>query len=47
MSKSFKNPQKTREQHVEDVLVELEKVLVNFQLTVKKNAKQYKSTLGF
>ena len=47
MSKSFKNPKKTREQHVEDVLVELEKDLVNFQLTVKKNAKQYKSTLGF
>ena len=36
MSKSLKKPQKTREQHIEDVLVDLEKGLANFQLTVKK-----------
>ena len=48
MSKSLKKPQKTREQHIEDVLVDLEKGLANFQLTVqKKKTKQYKSTLGF
>ena len=46
MSKSLKKTQKTREQHIEDVLVDLEKGLANFQLTVqkKKKSKQYKST---
>ena len=47
MSKSFKKKQKTREQHIEDVLVDLEKELANFQLTVQKKTKQYKSTLDF
>ena len=42
-----KKKQKTREQHIEDVLAELEKDLANFQLTVPKKTKQYKSTLGF
>ena len=39
MSKSFTKKQKTREQHIEDVLVDLEKDLANFQLTVKKKDK--------
>ena len=39
MSKSFKKKQKTNEQHIEDVLVELEKDLANFQLTVRKKDK--------
>ena len=39
MSKSFKKNQKTNEQHIEDVLVELEKDLANFQLTVRKKDK--------
>ena len=39
MSKYFKENQKTREQHVEDVLVELEKDLANFQPTVQKKYK--------
>ena len=47
MSKSFKKTQKTREQHIEDVLADLEKDLTNFQLTVKKKKKQCKSTFGF
>ena len=47
MSKSFKKTQKTREQHIKDVPVGFEKDLTNFQLTVKKKIKQYKSTLGF
>ena len=38
---------KTREQHIEDVLVELENDLANFQLTVQKETKQYDSTQGF
>ena len=36
MSKSLKKTQKNREQHIEDVLVDLEKGLANFHLTVKK-----------
>ena len=36
MSKSFKKNQKTREQHIKDVLVDVEKDLANFQLTVQK-----------
>ena len=47
MSKSFKKKHKTREQHIEEVLVDLEKDLANFQLTVQKKTKQYESTLGF
>ena len=47
VSKSFKKTQKTREQHIEDIPVGFEKDLTNFQLTVKKKTKQYKSTLGF
>ena len=39
MSKSFKKNQKTNEQHIEDVLAELEKDLANFQLTVRKKDK--------
>ena len=39
MSKSFLKKLKTREQHIEDVLVELEKDLANFQLTVQKKDK--------
>ena len=39
MSKSFKENPNTREQHIEDVLVELEKDLANFQLTVQKKDK--------
>ena len=31
-----KKPQITREQHIEDVLVDVEKDLANFQLTVQK-----------
>ena len=34
-----KNPQKTREQHIEDVLIDLEKSLPNFQLTIQKKDK--------
>ena len=47
MSKSFKKKQKTRKQHIEDVLAELEKDLANFQLTVQKKTKQNKSMIGF
>ena len=36
MSKSFKKTQKTREQHIKNVLVAVEKDLANFQLTVQK-----------
>ena len=36
MSKSFKKNQKTREQHIKNVLVDVEKDLANFQLTVQK-----------
>ena len=39
MSKSFKKTQKTREQHIENVLVDLEEDLVNFQLTVNKKTR--------
>ena len=39
MSKSFSKKRKAREQHIEDVLVELEKDLANFQLTVQKKDK--------
>ena len=39
MSKSFKKKKKTREQHIEDVLVDLEKDIANFQLTVQKKGK--------
>ena len=39
MSKSFKKKQKTREQHIEDVLVDLEKDLANFHQTVQKKDK--------
>lgn len=34
-----KNPKKTREQHIEDVLIDLEKSLPNFQLTIQKKDK--------
>ena len=34
-----KKPQKTREQHIEDVLIDLEKRLPNFQLTIQKKDK--------
>ena len=36
MNRLNKNKQKTREQHIKDMLVELEKDLQNFQLTVLK-----------
>ena len=36
MSKSFKKTQKTKEQHIKNVLVDVEKDLANFQLTVQK-----------
>ena len=39
MSKSCKKKQKTREQHIKDVLVELEEDLANFQLAVQKRDK--------
>ena len=39
MNKSFKENQKTREQHIKDVLVELEKDLANFQLMVQNKDK--------
>ena len=39
MSKSLKKKHKTREQHIEDVLVDLEKDLANFQLTFQKKDK--------
>ena len=39
MSKSFKTKEKTREQYIEDVLVELKKNLANFQLTAQKRDK--------
>ena len=45
MNKSLKKEkQKTKEQHIEDVFVELEKDISSFQLTVQKKTKQYKST---
>ena len=51
MSKSFKKKKKkkkkTMELHIKDVLVDLEKDVANFQLTVQKKTKEYKSTLGF
>ena len=41
MSKSFKKKKKkTREHHIKDVLVDLEKGLANFQLTVQKKTKK-------
>ena len=40
MSKSFFKKRNTREQHIEDVLVELEKDLANFQLTVQDKTMQ-------
>ena len=40
MSKSsFKKKKKTKEQHIEDVLVELEKILANLQVTVQTKTK--------
>ena len=39
MSKSFKKTQKTREHHIEDVLVDLEEDLANFQLTVNRKTR--------
>ena len=42
MSKSFKEKQKNREQHFEDVLFDIEKDLANFQLTVKKKKDKTK-----
>ena len=39
MSKSFKKKQKTREWHIEDVLVDLEKDLADFHQTVQKKDK--------
>ena len=44
MSKSYKKQQKTREQHAEDVLVDFEKNLANFQQQVKKNKKIQNNT---
>ena len=45
MNKSLKKKKKkAKEQHIEDVLIKLEKGISNFQLTVQKKTKQYKST---
>ena len=38
---------KIREEHIEDVLAELEKYLSNFQITIQKKIRQYKNTSGF
>ena len=44
MSKSsFKKKKKTKEQHIEDVLVELEKDLANLQVTVQTKKEKDKT----
>ena len=46
--KTPKNKKKSREQHIEDILVELEKELAHFQVTVqKKEETTYKNSVDF
>ena len=45
MNRINKKKQKSREEHIEDVLAELENDLSNFQITIQKeNITQYKNT---
>ena len=47
MNRLNKKKQKPREQHIEDVLVELEKDVKNFQLTVQKTDRTIQEYVRF
>ena len=48
MNRINRKKQKSRDEHIEDVLVELEKDLPNFQITVQKDKiRQCKNIVGF
>ena len=48
MNRINKKKQKSREEHIEDVLAELGNDLSNFQITIQKeNITQYKNTWDF
>ena len=48
LSKKPPKNKKSREQHIEDILVELEKELAHFQVTVQKREETtYKNSVGF
>ena len=47
MNRTNRKKQKSRQEHIEDRLMELEKDMSNFQITIQKRTRQYKNTLGF